>query len=65
MILLISFFVCSYKIVTTVVMGQKCDQGVRAGSRCVWDDKRDTWASASFENAHIFAIGEVYAICYE
>ena len=48
-----------------VTVGEKNDQGVRMGSRCVWDTDRDTFSSATFENAHIYAVGVVYAVYYE
>ena len=56
---------CRYKIVVLVHVGQKLDQSVRVGSRCLWDDKRDTWAAASFQNSHLFAVAEVYAVTKE
>ena len=46
-------------------MGEKQKQSVRIASRCLWDDKRDTWASASFHNKNIFVVGEVYAVLKE
>ena len=53
---------CRYKIVVLAHVGQKLDQDVRIGSRCLWDDKRDTWASASYQNQFIYAVAEVYAL---
>ncbi|KAL5017087.1 hypothetical protein ScPMuIL_006676 [Solemya velum] len=54
-----------YKIVSAVTIGQKSDQGVRVGSRFLWDAERDNFAASSFSNKHIFAVGEVYAVYYE
>ena len=54
-----------YKIVVVVQIGQNTNQGVRVASRCLWDDKRDTFASASFSNKHMWAVGEVYAVLME
>ncbi|XP_074643345.1 dynein light chain Tctex-type 5-B-like isoform X2 [Tubulanus polymorphus] len=54
-----------YKIIALVSIGEKKDQDVRAGSRCIWDVNRDTYASASYENRQIWAVGTVYGIYYE
>ncbi|XP_014672224.1 PREDICTED: tctex1 domain-containing protein 1-like [Priapulus caudatus] len=54
-----------YRIVVVVNIGQKKDQDVRIGSRCVWDSSRDNFASAFFESAHLFATGTVFAVYYE
>ncbi|XP_061173329.1 dynein light chain Tctex-type 5-B-like [Saccostrea echinata] len=54
-----------YKLVCTVTIGQKHNQGVQIGSRYLWDADRDNFAAASFHNRHIFADGSVYALYYE
>ena len=54
-----------YKIVVTVSIGQLKDQGFRMGSRCCWDSKRDTFATASFRNKTLFAVGTVWGVYYE
>lgn len=54
-----------YKIVAVVTIGEKKDQGLRVGSRCLWDADRDSYAEACFENAHIYGIGAVYGIYFE
>ncbi|XP_060085688.1 dynein light chain Tctex-type 5-B-like [Ylistrum balloti] len=54
-----------YKTVCMVTIGQKNDQGVRIGSRYLWDHDRDNYAAASFHNKHIFAVGTVYAVYFE
>lgn len=54
-----------YKIICCTTIGEKKDQDVRIGSRCVWDADRDNFSSASFENAHIFATAVVFAVYYE
>ena len=48
-----------------VSVGERKDQDVRFGGRCVWDADRDTFASAWFQNPHLYAVGEVYAVYYE
>ena len=54
-----------YKFVCTVNIGEKKDQGVRCGSRCIWDTDRDTFAQASYQNAHLYATAMVYACYFE
>jgi hypothetical protein len=44
-----------YKLVTQVTIGQSKDQGVRITSRCLWDTATDNYATASFQNQHIWA----------
>ncbi|XP_038049564.1 tctex1 domain-containing protein 1-like [Patiria miniata] len=54
-----------FKLVCIVNIGEKRDQDVRLGSRCLWDADRDNFACASYENQHIYATATVYAIYYE
>ncbi len=54
-----------YKLVSFVTMGQLKDQGARVGSRCVWDADHDHYASSSYRNKFIFAVGVIYAIYFE
>ncbi|XP_052777511.1 dynein light chain Tctex-type 5-B-like [Mya arenaria] len=54
-----------YKIICLVTLGQKNDQGVSVGSRFLWDADRDSFATASWHNRHLYAVGTVYALYYE
>ncbi|XP_022087257.1 tctex1 domain-containing protein 1-like [Acanthaster planci] len=54
-----------FKLVCIVNIGEKRDQDVRLGSRCLWDANRDNFACASYENQHIYATATVYAVYYE
>ena len=54
-----------YKIVCMVTIGQLKEQGLRMGSRCCWDAKRDTFATASFKNKSLFAVASVWGVYYE
>ena len=54
-----------YKIVVMVTIGQLNDQGVRMGSRCCWDAALDTFATGSFKNKSLFAVGTVWGVYYE
>lgn len=50
-----------YKLMTQVTIGQSKDQGVRITSRCLWDTATDNYATASFQNQHIWASAIVFA----
>lgn len=54
-----------YKILSNVIIGQCKEQGIQTASRCVWDDKNDTFAYAVYKNASLFAIGIVHGVYYE
>ncbi|XP_041358261.1 dynein light chain Tctex-type 5-B-like [Gigantopelta aegis] len=54
-----------YKLITHVMVVENKDQGIRIGSRFLWDTERDSFASASFKNKTLFATGIVYACYYE
>ena len=54
-----------YKIAVIVHIGEKNDQGLMMGSRCVWNSDFDTFASASFTNSSLFAVGLVFACYFE
>ena len=54
-----------YKLICNVVIGQKCEQGIRCASRCLWDNATDNSASASYQNSTLFAIATVYGLYFE
>lgn len=54
-----------YKLVSFVMVGQTKEQGVRVGSRCLWNAKLDHYASSSYKNKSVFAVGVVYAAYFE
>ena len=54
-----------YKIIAIVHIGQLNDQGLRLGSRCLWDQGQDTFASYEFRNNSLFAVGTVYGVYAE
>nr|XP_006825166.1 PREDICTED: tctex1 domain-containing protein 1-B-like [Saccoglossus kowalevskii] len=54
-----------HKIVAHVIVGSCQDQGLKLGSRCVWDEKTDNFASGSFKNGSIFCAATVYGIYVE
>nr|XP_006815332.1 PREDICTED: tctex1 domain-containing protein 1-like [Saccoglossus kowalevskii] len=54
-----------FKIVCTVSIGEKKNQDIMMGSRCVWDTDKDNYASGSYANASLFSIAVVYGLYYE
>ena len=51
-----------YKIIVTVILGQKREQGVIVTSRCAWEPKFDSYATYSYQNKTIFCTATVYGI---
>ena len=54
-----------YKFVAPVDIGERKEQGIRAGSRFLWDTAWDNYATGYFKNSHIFAVAMVYAVYFE
>ncbi|XP_033737681.1 tctex1 domain-containing protein 1-B-like isoform X3 [Pecten maximus] len=54
-----------FKIICLVHIGQLNNQGLRIGSRCLWDSTCDTFSSYEFRNNKLFAIGSVYGVYFE
>lgn len=54
-----------YKLIVSVNVGQKKDQGVRLAVRCLWNDVADSYVTASYMNEVIWATMTVYAIYAE
>ncbi|XP_045715671.1 dynein light chain Tctex-type 4 [Phyllostomus hastatus] len=54
-----------YKLVCSVVLGQRTGQGVHVVSRSLWDAAHDGLASATFTNASLFAVATVHGLYYE
>mmetsp|Transcript_27112 Transcript_27112/g.59025 ORF Transcript_27112/g.59025 Transcript_27112/m.59025 type:complete len:127 (-) Transcript_27112:65-445(-) len=54
-----------YKIIVQVVVGESAAQGVRVGSKCLWDVTADNWASYTYTNTSLFATGMVFGCYYE
>lgn len=54
-----------YKLVCSVVLGQRSGQGVHVASRALWDAAHDGLASATFTNASLFAVATVHGLYYE
>ncbi|XP_032757364.1 tctex1 domain-containing protein 1 isoform X1 [Rattus rattus] len=54
-----------YKLIVTVYIGQRDDQSIVIGSRCLWNPKSDTVSSYTFKNPTLFALANVYAVYFE
>lgn len=54
-----------HKFVSFVVVGEGGEHGAMVGSRSVWNANFDDFASATFKNDTIFAVGVLYAIYLE
>ncbi|XP_035699775.1 tctex1 domain-containing protein 1-B-like isoform X1 [Branchiostoma floridae] len=54
-----------YKIICLIHIGQLNNQGLRIGSRCLWDPNNDTFATQDFQNGSLYAVATVYGVYYE
>ncbi|XP_076441083.1 dynein light chain Tctex-type 5-like [Babylonia areolata] len=54
-----------YKLVSTVVIGQRLDQGVVITSRCAWDVRLDSYAAYTYQNKSLFCTASVYGLYRE
>jgi len=55
-----------YKHVVVVSIGSiKERPGVYLGSRCLWNDKTDSFATVRFQNTSLYAIAMIYGLYYE
>ena len=54
-----------YKIVCSVIIGEKKGQGVHVTSRCAWDERSDSFATYSFQNDKIFCTATVFGVYNE
>lgn len=54
-----------YKLIVSVSVGQRKDQGVRLAIRCLWNDVSDSYVTASYMNDVIWATMTVYAVYAE
>ncbi len=54
-----------FKIICHVTIGQKLCQGAKMASLCLWNTSTDNYVSVPYENAHLFAVVNVYGIYFE
>ncbi|XP_013772186.1 tctex1 domain-containing protein 2-like isoform X1 [Limulus polyphemus] len=53
-----------YKMVVQVVIGEQRGEGVKIGSRCLWDSDTDNYASDIFMNDSLFCVATAFATYY-
>lgn len=54
-----------YKYICIVYIGKINNQGMRIGSRCLWDQKFDNVAEGYFRSGDLFAVGTVFGLYCE
>lgn len=54
-----------YKLVVSVVLGERKEQGLMVSSRAAWDAKLDSYATYTFQNATVFCTASVYGVYAE
>lgn len=54
-----------YKLVCHVLVGQQGQQSLLVASRALWDPESDSFASANFSNASLFAVVTVHGVYFE
>ena len=54
-----------YRYVTQIHVGEVKGASIKIASRCCWEAEFDTFGSFSYQNAHIYVVAEIYAICLE
>ena len=54
-----------YKLVCHVLLSQQGQQSMLVASRALWDPESDSFASASFCNASLFAVATVHGVYFE
>ncbi|NXW54530.1 TC1D4 protein, partial [Eurystomus gularis] len=54
-----------YKLVCQVLLGQQGQQSLLVASRALWDPESDSFASATFSNASLFAVAIVHGVYFE
>lgn len=56
----------SYKHVVMVSIGSLRDRpGVYLGSRCLWNDKTDSFCTVRYQNKSLYAIAMIYGLYFE
>ena len=51
-----------YKIVCLVTIAELKSLALHVASRCIWDSEKDNYATASYENSSLLAVGTVYGV---
>ena len=53
-----------FQIVVEVVIGEQRGEGVRMGTRCLWDSDTDNYVSDVFMNDSMFCCAAAFGIYY-
>ena len=53
-----------YKILVHCIIGEKRGQGIKIGSKCMWDTTSDAAVSASWENEYTYAFCIAYGVYF-
>ena len=51
-----------YKFIVSTVIGEQAGQSVKSASRCLWNAATDSWTSARYESATLFAMVSVHGV---
>lgn len=54
-----------YKFISMVYIGQICNQGLRIGSRCLWNQNFDSLAEVCYRDRNLFAVATLYGVYCE
>jgi hypothetical protein len=53
-----------YKFIVHCIIGEKKGQGIKIGSKCIWDSNSDSVVCVNWANENIFAFCSVYGIYF-
>lgn len=53
-----------YKLFVHCIIGEKKGQGIKIGSKCMWDTNNDAMVTANFENEVLFAVVTAFGIYF-
>ncbi|KAL0486843.1 Tctex1 domain-containing protein [Acrasis kona] len=54
-----------YKFIVQVTITSATGQGLRIASRCLWDPKKDNFATAIFKNSSLKCVAMIFGCFYE
>ena len=54
----------NYKTFVHCVIGEKKGQGIKMGSKCLWDTTTDNMVSASYENDVVYGVVSAFGVYY-
>ncbi|NWU95525.1 TC1D4 protein, partial [Upupa epops] len=54
-----------YKLICQVLLGEQGSQSLLVASQALWDPENDSFTSATFSNASLFAVATVHGVYFE